>query len=127
MDAMRDLQEQIDEATVRLLRTVDGLSDEDVRRPSLLPGWTRGHVLTHLARSAGALGNLLEEARTGVPTAAYASQQARDEAIEQGAGRSAAELRDDVTTAAEKFRAVAVTLPEGGDDLAAGLAAIESS
>jgi len=112
MDGVRELQEQIDEATGRLLRTVDGFSDDDVRQPSLLPGWTRGHVLTHLARGAGALGNLLEWARTGVPIEAYASQQARDEAIEQGAGRSAAELRVDVTTAAEKFRAAAVTLPE---------------
>jgi maleylpyruvate isomerase len=112
MDGVRELQEQIDEATGRLLRTIDGLTDDDVRQPSLLPGWTRGHVLTHLARGAEALGNLLEWARTGVPTAAYASQQARDEAIERGAGRGVAELRTDVTTAAEKLRAAAVTLPE---------------
>jgi maleylpyruvate isomerase len=111
MDAVPDLQEQIDGATRRLLRTVDGLSDDDVRQPSRLPGWTRGHVLTHLARGAEALGNLLEWARTGVPTTAYASQQARDEAIERGAGRDVDELRADVTTAAEKFRAAAVTLP----------------
>ncbi len=28
------------------------MSDADARGPSRLPGWTRGHVLTHLARNA---------------------------------------------------------------------------
>lgn len=109
---MRDLQERIDEATSRLLRTIAGLSDDDVRQPSLLPGWTRGHVLTHLARGAEALGNLLEWARTGVRTEAYASQQARDDAIEAGAGRGAAELLTDVTDSAADFRAAAAAVPE---------------
>jgi len=27
-------------------------TDADVRAPSLLPGWTRGHVLSHIARNA---------------------------------------------------------------------------
>jgi len=109
-----DLQERIGEATGRLLGTVEGLSDDDVRQPSLLPGWTRGHVLTHLARGAEALGNLLEWARTGVPTQAYASQQARNEAIERGAGRSAAELLADIVASAGAFRTAAAAVPEHG-------------
>jgi hypothetical protein len=43
---------QITTATGRLLRTASRLSDADVRAPSLLPGGSRGHVLTHLARNA---------------------------------------------------------------------------
>ena len=39
-------------AHVSLLRTVNGLTDADVRRDSLLPGWSVGHVLNHLRRNA---------------------------------------------------------------------------
>lgn len=49
----------------RLLSTAAMLSDEDVKAPSLLPGWTRAHVLTHLARSANSRTRLLTSARTG--------------------------------------------------------------
>jgi maleylpyruvate isomerase len=97
----------IDEATDRLLTTVRGFSDDDVRQPSSLRGWTRGHVLTHLARGGDAIRNLLDGVRTGVPGTAYASQQARDEAIERGAGRGAAELLVDLTESAAAFRAAA--------------------
>src|SRR5260370_27441423 len=84
------MRDQVDDATQRMLKTASTLSDEEVRQPSLLPGWTRGHVLAHLAGNADALRNLLIWARTGVKTPAYASQQARDEAIEAGARRPAA-------------------------------------
>ena len=41
--------------TERLVATAERLGDAEVRAPSLCPGWTRGHVLTHLARNAEAL------------------------------------------------------------------------
>jgi maleylpyruvate isomerase len=102
----------IDAATERLLHTVRGLTDADVRAPSLLPGWTRAHVLAHLVGGAGALRNLLDSARTGVALAAYASQQARDEAIEAGSRRDAATLLGEVAAAAGQFRAAATAMPE---------------
>src|SRR5260370_38967831 len=83
------MRDQVDDATQRMLKTASTLSDEEVRQPSLLPGWTRGHVLAHLAGNADALRNLLIWARTGVKAPAYASQQARDEAIEAGGGTPA--------------------------------------
>ncbi len=43
-------------------------------------------MLTHVARNADAMINLLTWARTGVPTPAYASDQQRDADIEAGAG-----------------------------------------
>jgi maleylpyruvate isomerase len=110
--ALEDLQEQIDRATERLLGTIGGLTDDDIRQASLLPGWTRGHVLTHIARTGDALCNLLRWARTGVPTPAYPSQQARDAAIETGAGRGVAELLADVTKSAGDFRSEATDMPE---------------
>ena len=109
-----DMLAQIDAATRRLLETVRAFTDEDVRAPSLLPGWTRGHVLAHLAGGAGAIRNLMEGVRTGVPGVAYASQEARDEAIEAGARRDVGSLVADVTEAAERFRKSATSMPPDG-------------
>nr|WP_254126579.1 maleylpyruvate isomerase N-terminal domain-containing protein [Amycolatopsis sp. CA-230715] len=39
-------------AAERLPRSVRRLGDADVRAPSALPGWSRAHVLAHLARHA---------------------------------------------------------------------------
>lgn len=86
------------------------LSDADTAAPSALPGWTRGHVLTHLARNADALVNLLTWARTGVPTPMYASPAQRDADIETGASRTAEELRADVRDSAARFHATADAL-----------------
>ena len=52
-------------ATDRLLATAATLTDGQMREPSRLPGWSRGHVLTHIARNADGLANLLRWARTG--------------------------------------------------------------
>ena len=60
-------------ATGRLLTVAGTLTDAEVAEPSLLPGWTRGHVLTHLARNADGLANLLRWAGTGIETPVYAS------------------------------------------------------
>ena len=103
---------QIDAATEGLLRTVRGFSDVDVRAPSLLPGWTRAHVLAHLVGGAGALRNLLDSARTGVALAAYASQSARDEAIEAGSRQDAATLLGEIAASAGQFRAAVTAMPE---------------
>ena len=73
------------------------------RAPSLLPGWSRGHVITHLARNADGLGRLLDWGATGVPQAQYPSQDARDADIESGAGRPAAALLADAREAAARW------------------------
>jgi maleylpyruvate isomerase len=103
---------RIDDATARLMVTVRGLTDEQVGEPSLLPGWTRGHVLTHIARAAEAHRNLLEAARTGADIPAYASQEARDTDIEKGASRPVAEHVADIERTAAVFRAAVDTVPE---------------
>jgi maleylpyruvate isomerase len=84
-------------ATTRYLEALTVLKDEDFRAPSALPGWTRGHVITHLSRNADALANLLHWAQTGVETPMYPSNETRDIDIEAGAHRGAAELREDAT------------------------------
>ncbi|MGH3917202.1 MAG: maleylpyruvate isomerase family mycothiol-dependent enzyme [Pseudonocardiaceae bacterium] len=79
----------------------------DARGPSRLPGWTRGHVLTHVARNAEGLVRLLSWARTGVQTPMYPSLEARAADIEAGAGRPLAEQLDDVRRTGEAFAAAA--------------------
>src|SRR6266852_6810720 len=101
-------------ATDRLLATATALSDAQAREPSLLPGWSRGHVLTHIARNADGMRNLLIWARTGVPTPMYPSRQARNDAIEAGAGRPAADLLADLHESAAAFAAEAAGMPERG-------------
>ena len=99
--------------TDRLLETIHTLSDDDVRQPSLCPGWSRGHVLTHIARNADGLRDVLRAAANGGDGAFYESQAVRDADIEAGAGRTAAELEADVETSADRLlEAIAETPAE---------------
>ncbi len=95
--------EVLAEVTDSLMDTVKRLDDTAIGAPSLCSSWTRGHVLTHVARNAEALRNLVTWARTGDETPMYPSRQHRDADIEAGSGRSAAELESDVETSAERF------------------------
>src|SRR5215467_12062228 len=113
MDEVKNSLDRIAAATDRLQASAGTLSDAQVREASLLPGWTRGHVLTHVARNADGLGNLLRWARTGTKTPMYASREARRADIEAGAGRSAADLAADVQGTAIAFAAEAASLPAG--------------
>jgi maleylpyruvate isomerase len=99
-------------ATARLLATVDGMREEQLTEPSLLPGWTRGHVLAHVARNADGLVNLLTGARTGVPTPMYPSPDAREHDIESGSKRSLAEHAADLRASAARFDAAVAAMPE---------------
>lgn len=97
-------------ATSALLETAYRLREGDQAADSLCAGWTRGHVLTHLARNADAIGNLVTWAVTGVPTPMYASAEAREAAIEAGAARPMADLVADVELTAARLAAQASRL-----------------
>lgn len=77
----------------RLLASLDSLSDEQCRQPSLLKDWTRGHLLSHLARNAESHARLFAAATRGEEFEQYPGGSAtRVSEIEAGAGRSAREL-----------------------------------
>jgi maleylpyruvate isomerase len=81
---------------------VGRLCDTQLRGPSLLPDWTRAHVVGHLSRNAEALGRLARWARTGVETPMYADPGQRATDIETSAALPAEVLRADlIRTAAE--------------------------
>lgn len=87
------------------------LTDADTAAPSGLPGWTRGHVLAHLAGIAAALARQVEFARRGERVELYdGGMDARNRAIEGAAGHPAAELRADVTAATQRMLAALDTL-----------------
>lgn len=87
---------------------IDRLERADIAAPSLLPGWSVGHVAAHVSRNAEAVGRLLDWARTGVETPMYPSPEARTDDIERDAGRPFDVQLDDVRiTAAALDRTLA--------------------
>jgi maleylpyruvate isomerase len=71
--------------TAYFARKLAELSDADFDAPSLLPGWTRRHVIAHVGYNARALTRLLEWAETGIENPMYASPHQRQQEIETGA------------------------------------------
>lgn len=93
-------------STAALLSGIDGegWSDGDVRTPSLLPGWTRGHVLAHIARNADGITRTLTGALRGERLARYpGGREGRNADIEAGAGRSLVEQIADVRESAARL------------------------
>ncbi len=88
----------------RLRETTDTIDDETVRAPSRLPGWSVGHVLTHLARNADGHVLRLEGALGGREVARYpGGGEQRERDIEQGARRTARELVEDLAGSARRL------------------------
>lgn len=81
------------EGTARLLRVVDDLDAVALAAPSALPGWSRAHVVGHLARNAEALGRLTVWAATGVETPMYSGPEQRAADIETSSTLAPAVLR----------------------------------
>ena len=106
----------LDTETDRLRATCRGLSADDARRPTLCEGWDAAHVLTHLARNADALGNLVRWATDGRERPAYTSGAQRDADIETGARRPVEEIVADVRRTATRFRELAQALTGDAGD-----------
>ena len=86
--------------TALFRRALGTLDDAALTEQSALPGWTRAHVVAHVAANADALVNLATWARTGVETPMYASPEQREADIEQGALLPAGRLREWFTASA---------------------------
>ena len=88
-----DLERNRREAAAAHARLVAHLAAQ----PSLLPGWSIGHVLTHLARNADSHVGMLQAANEGRAAAQYpGGLEQRNADIEAGQGRPAAALVADV-------------------------------
>lgn len=98
-------------ANQRLVRTVDRLDDSIFATPSLLPGWTVGHVIAHLALNGEALAGALGGVASGTGTPMYASQEARDGDIAELGVASPGELRTRLMASTELFDREVSDLP----------------
>ena len=97
----------------RLAARIGGLTDEVVREPSLLPAWSVGHVLTHLARNAEAMFHRIEATTRGEVIDQYVGgAEGRASEIESGAGRPANVLINDVISWSQRLDATFVSLPD---------------
>lgn len=102
-EQLASLRSELAEATSKLLGETILVSDHDWRGPSRLPGWSRGHVATHLARQADGLARLAAWARSGARQEMYDSPEHREREIEAGANRSGLELQIDLDTSAGRL------------------------
>lgn len=103
--------------TDKLGRSIQRLGDSQAQRHgSRLPGWSRAHVLVHLARNADGLRNLLLSARTATPLRVYASPQTRLADIDAGVSRPAEVIAADAVESSNRFLVEARAMPPRGWD-----------
>lgn len=104
--------ELLQEATQRLIRTVDALDDTAWAEPSALPAWTRAHVVAHLTLNAEGLAGALAGIVTGEPAPMYSSQDARDDEIAELAARDPGDLRTRMLGATTEFGDAMAAVPD---------------
>ncbi|MFF3416349.1 maleylpyruvate isomerase family mycothiol-dependent enzyme [Streptomyces sp. NPDC002698] len=111
---LADIDLLLDEIRASVARVGTGLGSLtrlQAREPSALPGWSRGHVITHLARSADVYRWLLTLARTGTEPGPRANAAVLDRALREGAERSAGELVADLRGSLDRLLDEARAMP----------------
>jgi len=99
-------------AHAEVVATMQTLDDAQVSQPSLLPGWTVGHVATHIARNAEGHIRMLQGAMRDEVVPMYpGGTQQRTADIEAGSTRAAADLTADVVVTAAELEATWDALP----------------
>jgi maleylpyruvate isomerase len=111
------LVELLDAGTRLLIRSVDGMADEEWAEPSLLPRWTRSHVVAHLTLNAEGLSAALEGVHEGRQVPMYASLEARNHDIDELATTPPSQLRD-------RFMGSTSVIDEWVEELAENLAEV---
>lgn len=83
---MKERLSSVARAHERLRAAAQGFDDDHLRAATCLPGWSRGHVLAHLATLASAFARQADHAVLGRVIEVYdGGRQARAAAIERGA------------------------------------------
>lgn len=104
--AVVDEIEALHHSDQRAVRTVDSLTADQWAGPSLLPGWTRAHVVAHLALNAEAFAGALAGLRSGNEVPIYPSEAQRDADIEELATAPRDAIRKRFFAATGHFRTV---------------------
>lgn len=113
MESLRIEIEGCVQSHAKLRSAVAGLTDSQVASPSLLPGWTVGHVLSHIARNADGMSRRVEAALEGETVDQYiGGPTGRAAEIEAGATRSAPTIVADLTTSAQRLDDLFASVPD---------------
>lgn len=80
--------------TAFFARKLNELGDAELDGDSLLPGWSRRHIVAHIGYNARAIARLVEWAATSVENPMYPSVAVRNEEIAFGATLSPTALRN---------------------------------
>ncbi|NYJ73628.1 maleylpyruvate isomerase family mycothiol-dependent enzyme [Allobranchiibius huperziae] len=107
-----DSRRWMTDGTTLLADEVAGLTEQEYDAPTLLPGWTRRHLVAHVAANADALGHLVHWAATGDETPMYSSPQDRAAGIERGTSMSADELGEWLHGSADRLAAAMAELSD---------------
>jgi maleylpyruvate isomerase len=110
-----DLRASLDalhQSEQRLLRTVDSLKSEQWSGPSVLPGWSRAHVVAHLALNAEGLARAVDGMAHEQVVPIYDSNDRRDADIEELAAAEPAEIRERLFAAGQQLRDALESLDE---------------
>ncbi|MFS3129512.1 maleylpyruvate isomerase family mycothiol-dependent enzyme [Nocardioides sp. Bht2] len=120
------LRAALSDATQRWHQTITALADDDFAAPSGLPGWSRGHVIAHVALNGEAFLRVLRLGAAEQPASMYDTAEGRDLDIDALASAAPAEIRaraiavDEAISEAlcafpeQLLDAVAHRLPDGG-------------
>jgi maleylpyruvate isomerase len=95
------------------MATIASLGDDELQKSTECEGWTRAHVIAHLARDADAMANLVRWAVTGRETPAYESREKRDADIESTAKLPATDLAAALQQADARLLEAVMALRDG--------------
>lgn len=109
--------EELSGATRRLIRTVDGMTDSAYAEPSMLPDWSRGHVVAHLALNAEGLAAALRGLTEGESVPMYTSQEARNSDIARLGTAGPTAIRSRLLGAVTDFADALAAVPEEAWDV----------
>jgi maleylpyruvate isomerase len=104
--------EEVYAATGRYLRDLDRLTATDLARPTVLPDWTRAHVVAHIARHAVGTARALSGLAHGHPVPVYDSDAQRDADVATTALVPVDRLREISFDACGRFKAACAAIHE---------------
>ena len=109
------LRDELHRAADAVAAITASFSEEDIKAPSELPGWTRGHVLAHICGIANAMARQLEYAARGESIELYdGGHDGRTRAIDMAAGHSLGEHRADLEASLDRALRAFDSLDEPG-------------
>ncbi|CAM3219024.1 DinB family protein [Nocardioides dubius] len=113
------LRAALADAAQRWQQTITALPDDDFALPSGLPGWTRGHVIAHVALNGEAFLRVLRLSAAEQPASMYDSAEGRDADIDALALAAPAEIRARAIAVDGDIADALCALPETGLDAVA--------